>query len=297
MKDGLLRIIYYYAEKGKHIGVKRVALRARLFPLYRLVCKVLFKCFNFLYIYHVELPVTQKCNLRCKKCVFMMPYFEHPVDFNVEDCIKYMRKLFEAVDAIQIFRILGGEPFLYKDLAPIISEAVSCSKVKTVEIVTNGTIVPNENLISVLQNPKLKIQISDYGELSRNKEKIKDLCKKNNIACVIRGSDEKNWFDAGDLHFRGRSQKELKKQFKKCGEICRSLHDGKLYFCPRASFGTKLGIPNIESEYVDFCEDSDTKYLRDEIYLYNQKKYLLACNYCDEGTNKYKPIPVAEQLK
>ncbi len=297
LKEKLLSIIYFLAEKGKHSGVKRVALRARLFPFYQFFCKILYRVFGYLYLYHVELPVTQKCNLRCKHCVFMMPYFEKPVEFSVEDNLKYMRKLFDTVDAIQIFRILGGEPFLYKNLKPIIQEALQCSKVRTVEIVTNGTLVPPKELHEVLKNPKLKIQISDYGELSRNRDAIKELCDKEGINCVIRGSNEKNWFDPGDLHFRGRNKKELRKQFKHCGEICRNLHDGKLYFCPRAAFGTKLGIPDVEADFVDFVNIDDRKKLRNAVYKLNQRKSLLACNYCDEGTKDYLPIPVAEQLK
>lgn len=297
VQERLLKIIYYFAEKGKHIGVKRVALRARLFPIYRFACKVMYKIFNYLYLYHVELPVTQKCNLRCKHCVFMMPYFENPVDFELDKTLKYMDKLFDSVDAIQIFRILGGEPFLYADLKMVVQHAIDCPKVKTVEIVTNGTLVPRQDIIETLKNPKLKVQISDYGDLSRNKENIKKLCDENEITCVLRGSDEKNWFDPGDLHFRGRSKKELKKQFKHCGEICRNLHDGKLYFCPRAAFGTKLGIPDVESEYVDFTKEKSREEIRKDIYELNQRKYLLACNYCDEGTEDYVPIPVAEQLK
>lgn len=274
-----------------------MVLRARLFPIYQFICRILYRIFDYLYIYHVELPVTQKCNLRCKHCVFMMPYFDKPVDFDVADSIKYMEKLFDAVDFIQIFRVLGGEPFLYKDLATIVNKAIDCDKVKTVEIVTNGTLLPSEELLQSIKNKKLKIQISDYGKLSRKKSELMDACDSVGIKCVIRGSDEKNWFDPGNLVFRGRNKKELKKQFRRCGEICRNLHDGKLFFCPRAAFGTKLGIPEKTDEFVDFRVDKERKELRNEIFELNQKKYLVACNYCNEGTDEYVPIPVAEQME
>lgn len=297
VRERLLKLIYFFAEKGKHSGLKRVALRARLFPIYQFFCKILYKIFGYLYLYHVELPVTQKCNLRCKHCVFMMPYFEKPVDFELDKTLKYMDRLFDSVDAIQIFRILGGEPFLYSNLKEVVQHAIDCPKVRTVEIVTNGTIIPKQEILETLQNPKLKIQISDYGELSRNRDSIKELCNQNGINCIVRGSDEKNWFDPGDLHFRGRNRNELRRQFRHCGEICRNLHDGKLYFCPRAAFGTKLGIPDVESEYVDFTKERSREEIRKDIYDLNQRKYLVACNYCDEGTEDYVPIPVAEQLK
>lgn len=252
---------------------------------------------GYLYLYHVEMPVTLRCSLKCKKCSFMMPYFTEPVDYDIDRLLEYMDKLFNCVDAVQIFRILGGEPFLYRNLAPIIEKALACPKVRTVDIVTNGTIVPDKRLLQLMRNPKLTVQISDYGEFSRKKSEIKSLCDKEGVRCVIRGSKEKTWVDEGDLEYRGRTKKELKRQMRHCGNICRSFHNGRLYFCPRASFGTKLGIPDVGEDYVDFTGSQDRKALRKKIFELNQKSYLAACNYCNEGTKLCVPIPVAEQME
>lgn len=295
MKTIITKTMFFFAEKFKHMGSIRIKIKSFFFPCYRFVCRALWKC-GYLYLYHVELPVTQKCSLKCAKCSFLMPYFKNPIDYKVEDLLGYMDKLFECVDAIQIFRILGGEPFLYKDLEPVINRALACSKVKTVDIVTNGTVLPDEKLLSVMKNPKLTVQISDYGKYSRSKEALKKLCDKVGVKCVVRNAREKVWFDAGGLENRGRDINEIKKQMKQCGNICRSFHNGRLYFCPRASFGTKLGIPDYEDDFVDFRESCSRIQLREKVHELDQKKYLIACNYCDEGTSKYIPIPVAQQL-
>ena len=262
-----------------------------------MVCKSLWHFKGKLYLYHVELPVTQRCSLRCEKCSFMMPKFEHPVDYDVAALLGYMDKLFDCIDVIQIFRLLGGEPFLYKDLDKIIDKALSSPKVKTVDIVTNGTILPGADLMEHMRDPRLTLQISDYGELSRKKDEIKAACDAAGIRCVLRDEKEKTWFDAGGLEFRGRSGKELKKQMKHCGNICRSFLNGRLYYCPRASFGTKLGIPDPKSDYVDFTINQPREQLRRQIYALNQREVLSACNYCNEGTEDFVPIPVAEQVK
>ena len=91
--------------------------------------------------------------------------------------------------------------------------------------------------------------------------------------------------------------KEIKRQMKHCGNICRNFHNGKLYFCPRASFGTKLGIPDNEKDFVDLAGTATREELRKKIYELNQKKYLVACNYCNEGTKDAVMIPVAEQVE
>lgn len=296
MKGGITNIVYYFAEKFKHAGKIREKLKAFFGPCYRLICRILWRG-GILYLYHVELPVTLKCSLRCKKCCFMMPRFEHPIDYEIDKLLGYMNALFDCVDIIQIFRILGGEPFLYPDLDKIIDKALSCSKVKTVDIVTNGTIVPKPELLAHMKNPRLTVQISDYGEYSRQKMALKKACDAAGVRCILRDEKEKNWFDAGGLEFRGRTKKELQKQLRRCANICRSFHNGRLYFCPRSSFGTKLGMPDPASEFVDFTGDKTREELRREIYKLNQSKYLSACNYCNEGTNLFKPIPVAEQLE
>lgn len=296
MKNIFLNSIYYFAEQGKKIGVNREKLKSVLFPMYRLFCAIQYKCFDNIYLYHVEIPVTQRCTLRCKDCSFMMPYFEHPKDYDVNELLKYMDRLFECVDTIQIFRILGGEPFVYKDLNLIIEKALSSKKVRTVDIVTNGTIVPTDRILDSMRTGKVTVQISDYGDISFKKKELLNACNSRGIKCVIRSMADKNWFTAGDLHFRGKIARDLKAQLKKCAGICRSFQNGKLYFCPRASFGTLLGIPDPAKDYVDFTKECDKQTLRQQIYELNQRKGFLACNYCDEGTDKYMPIPPAEQI-
>ena len=297
MKKVFQEAIFFVAEKGKKIGINREKLKASFFPLYRLFCRVEYKIFNQVYLYHVEIPVTQRCTLKCKDCSFMMPYFEHPKDYEVDDLLTYMDRLFECVDTIQIFRILGGEPFVYKELDKIISKALACNKVKTVDVVTNGTLVPSGKVLDTLKNSRLTVQISDYGDISYKKNELQKACEERGIKCVIRSMADKNWFSAGDLHFRGKVAADIKAQLKKCAGICRSFQNGKLYFCPRASFGTLLGIPNPPKDYVDFTCSADKNELRKQIYELNQRKGFLACNYCDEGTDEYRPIPPAEQIQ
>ena len=243
------------------------------------------------------MPVTQRCNLRCKHCIFMMPYFKHPIDYQVDKLLQDMDKLFDAVDAIQIFRLLGGETFLYKDLNPLIEKALSSPKVKTVEVVSNGTIIPPQETIELMRNPRLIFQISHYGKYSRHAEEIKALCDKAGVKCVVRYPEDKTWSYFGDLHFRNRSDKELRRQLKNCASICRNFLDGRLYFCPRASFGSKLGMPDNPNDFVDVRAEADRKNLRRRIFELNQRRYIAACNYCDEGTGEVKSVPVAEQMQ
>ena len=51
MKSAMMKLIYFLAEKGKHIGINRGKLKAMLYPLYMLFCRVIFTNGGGYYIY------------------------------------------------------------------------------------------------------------------------------------------------------------------------------------------------------------------------------------------------------
>ena len=60
-------------------------------------------------------------------------------------------------------RVLGGEPFLNKDLDKIINKLLKSNKIQRIEVVTNGTIIPNnKELLNILSNSRVNISISKY---------------------------------------------------------------------------------------------------------------------------------------
>ncbi len=67
-----------------------------------------------------------------------------------------------------------------------------------------------------MKNPRLIFQISHYGKYSRRAEEIKAICDKAGVKCVVRYPQDKTWSYFGDLHFRGRTEKELRRQLRHC---------------------------------------------------------------------------------
>ena len=43
VKNALMKLIYFLAEKGKLIGINRGKLKALLYPMYRLFCYVVYR--------------------------------------------------------------------------------------------------------------------------------------------------------------------------------------------------------------------------------------------------------------
>lgn len=252
-----------------------------------------------LVIPQLDFVITTKCSLKCRDCADLMPYFKCPENRKFEDLEKEMNQLLKYVDSINEVIVLGGEPFLHPELHKILNYLSSLEKIKSIVIFTNGTIVPKDKmLINALKNKKIRILISDYGKLSRNKEKLMNLSKMENIRCRINFIPL--WASFGNLSRKNRNDSQLIKQFLSCGNACRTYFEGKFHYCERSAMGTTLGyIPSTDNDYVDIM---NSKYSKSEIRqriieLSYDKKYIEACRYCDKGTSACVEVPIAAQLE
>lgn len=245
---------------------------------------------NYIAMPYVELVITTKCSLRCRSCSNLMQYYNKenimPYDVGIDVNIKASMKLLELVDQINNFTVLGGEPFLYKDLHLLIAYLVEQKKIRKITIITNGTIVPSEEQIySCMQNKNVHIVISDYGELSRRKAALVEKLQYYGISFEVRYSDG-HWQDFGDLQPRNRSGEELSKQFQNCKTQCKSMLNGKLHYCFRSTHVMDLGkIQDDPNEYLDLFDGStlDRKRRLRRI-LYAKMDFIKACDYCDYAT-------------
>lgn len=251
---------------------------------------------KYVVIPRLEIAITSRCSLKCRNCVSLMQFYDKPCDVDTDLNILSLRKILNSVDQVNQLKILGGEPFMHKDLYKIINEASNHSSVKKIMVVTNGTIVPKgEDLLHSLSNDKVVVRISYYGEVSRNVEAIKEVCTDNNIECSAKFEREL-WQFPGNPYKRNKNTKDLKRQYSRCSaSLCNSLLGGKLHHCSRSSNGMNMGvIPDEPEDYFDIMQDISRSEVRKEIihFTYNDKGYITACDYCDMATNEtYDVIP------
>lgn len=290
----------YFRDKVKERGWERVDLFHKTSSLLITLWEKKEKILNILvgkynYLRQVELVLTTGCSLRCKECANLMQYYKKPYMVAKEQIETSINNLQQCVDEINKVVLVGGEPFLYKDISEIISYVAKFQKVNYIDIFTNGTIVPSENNIYALQNNKVKIIVSDYGEISRRKYELKDFCEKNNIRYYLK-NDDLYWGYVGDMNSRKRTKKQLSRQFRNCHNYCRSILNGKLFYCPRAAHGDDLGYVNAgNGEYVDLTKDNtNTKQVLKLVY---SNHFFLACDYCNYGTKEMIAITPGIQVQ
>ena len=248
------------------------------------------------YFEYLEIPITTKCNLRCINCSNLIPCYKEQKDLDVNIIKQSINEFLKCINNIVYIRILGGEPFLCKNLYEITKTLLKSKKIQRIEIVTNGIIIPKEKkLINLLRNNRITISISQYPFVNSNKQI--DFFKSNNIK--YRLDKMTYWLYYGNTSKRNKTKKQLKKQYCKCHSICKSLINGQIHLCPRSSHGTDLGIiKNNENDYINILDNKlSIKEKKEKLHKLLQKKYIKACDYCDFATKKCKKIPVAEQEK
>ena len=231
-----------------------------------------------------------KCSLRCRDCNNLMPYFNPQKELEYQKIINSLEVLSSKVDAILKCELIGGEPFLSENLNVILDFVLKKENIYQVEITTNGMILPKQEQIAMLQNNKVKVRISDYGDVV-DKRKIVTYLDKYNVSYEVLAIEK--WTEGGGTNKRGRDAKELQDVYHNCyaGYFCKTLYEDKLFACPRASSLWALGYLD-EQDFVTVEEKTSTEAL-EEFLL---RPYALACDFCDRAAERTYVEP-AIQLK
>ena len=284
----------------RHLKVNKDFCHYKNFFLY------LYNKFDILIQGYVELYITDKCSLKCKKCALMIPYIpkNKVKDIDVYELKSSIRDYFNVVDTVVEFRILGGEPFLYKELDILIKYLGEkfAHQIQGIKIVSNGTVVPRASVIKSMSKYDVEVDVSNYpAQVVGGRQKILlDTLDGNRIRHKI--INQERWIDTfGDpMSSSNASIGELKRLFSACKQECRTLYGRKLYFCSVDCAAQRNGmIVGDSSDYIDLSDDRAK--IRDEIIKFDlgvvPKGYLSFCQNCNGGVSVNKCYTqVAEQM-
>jgi organic radical activating enzyme len=239
--------------------------------------------------------INEKCNLNCSDCAALVPLNQNPETFSVETIIKSLQSYCGAFDFVYRVCIMGGEPFLHKDIHVILESLRDLDNVLFIDIATNGTVVPQKKTMDLIDQLGATIEISDYGRVSRKMPELIAECEKRNIVHFIQKYE--SWMSIGDVYSRERDETEKMETFLKCtGSIGITNHivGEKLSRCIFSAMAGKLKlIPQPSSDYVKLNNRSkDTMMKIRELTFRNT--YLEACNYC--LANDRQPVKPGLQI-
>lgn len=229
----------------------------------------------------LDIQLTERCTMKCKDCSNLMQYYEKPIHADHDDLMLSLNNLLKAIDNLSEARLLGGEPFLYTKIDKVLELLCKSDKVSKIYIYTNGTIKIKNNIIDSLKNPKITIEITDYGEkLSRNKYNLIDLFNKEKLNYVCH--EPQNWTDSARIVDNKLDEDKLSQMFKACcvNDVFTLLH-GKLYHCPFSANVTNLkALFASNKEYVDIKHSKESE-LKSQLknFIFG-RPYLEACKLC-----------------
>lgn len=273
-----------------------------IFPILALYKK------NHLYLDVVQLSVTERCTLRCKKCAHGCNYVkgDHK-DMELSDVEKSLDFLFRQVDYVDNFYLIGGEPLLYQELvdAVVMIGKHYRNRIGRMIITTNGTILPAENLLLSCREYGVFFYISNYGKqipkLKKRYGKICELLERNQINYSIFEEDVE-WMDYGFDHVdHGKKVPVMREVFEHCKTPCREIRGQRFYYCIQArAAGENMGFCDNDNDYLDLS-DLPSERAKHVILEYakgfSDKGYLDMCNYCNGAEAVNYPLPAAEQME
>ena len=167
-------------------------------------------------------------------------------------------------------------------------------------IVTNGTVLPNADVLDALRHPKVGVRISDYGTITKKKE-LSELLEANHIRYWITAQ---KWYELSVFHKEPLSGAAFERLVSDCckanGTAGPYIIDGKMFRCPIHAHLHRLGVfPANEKDYVDL-RGTDQEYVQKRISEYIDVKRtppsVDLCRHCDGRGYNGIEVPPAEQL-
>lgn len=240
----------------------------------------------------LDVVVTEACSMRCIDCANLMQYYAHPRHANLDELRSALTRLLAAVDGIDEFRVLGGEPFAYPRVGQVIDMLTALPAEPRVVIYTNGTIVPKDHNLASLMHPSVMVDITNYGEHSRRHDELTRTLTSHGVAWV---SKTPTWTDSGRIGAVDRSPGELLRVFNDCcvNDVV-TLLNGRLYLCPFSANAMNLSaIPHAPDDVLDLRIERPVAALRRLVAaLYRRTTPLTACSFCrgrDATTPQVRP--------
>lgn len=247
-----------------------------------------------MYLPYCVLCITSKCSLKCRNCAAFITHYDKKQDYTLAYVEENLGKVLKAVDGIMELELMGGEPFLCRDFDSILSWCIEQKKIRAIKIITNGTIMPEENTWRLLRHNKVKLVVDDYGEYSIRFDAIITRAEAEGVRCEKQSLQ--TWYQIEPVIKHNFAEDKLDRIFEECSfKTCVGITNGRFYHCNVAGHMNTVGL--LDDNNSDYVQLQGVQYktedLRNELKSLLSKSHISACDYCSIYLKK--EIKVAEQ--
>lgn len=187
---------------------------------------------NRLHTIQFEVHLVDHCNLNCQMCdhfsPLATPFYLEPQNF--QNDISQLAYLFNG--RATYIRLLGGEPLLHPQITSFFSISRKFFKDTSIELYTNGILLPNlpDSFWEAIKKEKIKICITKYP-IAFDYDKLEQSLICNNVSfCYVNPDPIKtSW----KLPLNLTQQQDSIENYMACnmGNDCIMLKNGILYPC------------------------------------------------------------------
>ena len=190
------------------------------------------------YMGYLETSIIDGCNLNCTSCVDYSTLFSKDEIYPIENFQRDVCQLSKCCDLI-IFRLMGGEPLLLKNLDEYIRIARHYLPQTTLHIVTNGLLIPSlpQKILDAIRENNFVIDISAYIPTRKIAGKIKETLTVNKINFNFDEFFKDKFVSFLTLH---PGNNTAKSRVACLSDICRFLRGGKIYKCQSEALRYRL---------------------------------------------------------
>ena len=242
-----------------------------------------------------------RCSLKCKNCMGGFPYMSNPPQVSLAQFKKDADIYFNNIDYTLSFGLGGAEIMMCKNLDAYIEYVMEnyAHQIWKFSFLTNGTILPDKNIIELLKRYQIAVVVSNYSSVKNWEDKFQKLkAVMNENGVHVRTIDYENWINMGWTE--NTYKEDIGDLFDICGMQCRVVHDGKLNYCIHGMTSNEaiFHADITDDEFDLLSNDSRKKYQLVEYHLgFNKNGDLKMCHYCNGYINiNNKTVSVAKQL-
>lgn len=237
----------------------------------------------------LETDIADRCNYSCKNCNHLSPFYRQD-RYSFEEWRSDIA-IAEGFVRTEIFNLLGGEPFLLKNLSDyvrVLKESPICNRIG---VYTNGALLPHLKDLSVLADVD-EIVISQYPSVDTKPLEKWLAAYRDRFQCkiIVNRIDTFHVFFDENRH----SPERAGQAWRICTDKqqCHTIYRGRYYLCPTSNkFKYLLKEKYSVSEDLEdgFPLEGGLDGLQQFADEHGNREPLKTCFYCNFKTGTVEP--------